>query len=290
MNISKHILIADDDEDLADAIARRCERLKLEVERAYDAVTALEKIDQLEPDLVILDVNMPGGNGLSLCQMMARDDCLRDIPVIIMTGRQDEATIRSCHDLLAYYVLKSPDVWSRLEPLVRELLIEPRCDIRPTLARQSNDVDAIFTALRCDTGCLALPSDEPSVERRSRRVLCIEDDRDFSSALKRRLEARGVDVQQAFSGMEGYRTAFTSPAQAILLDYEMPDGNGDYVLRRLKENPVTHDIPVIALTGRRDKALERKMTGLGVSRILNKPLDWDTLWSELRPHLEPVPE
>ncbi len=65
----------------------------------------------------------------------------------------------------------------------------------------------------------------------------------------------------------------------------MPDGNGDYVLRRLDENPLTCDIPVIALTGHRDKPLERKLIGLGVKSVLSKPPDWERLWSELRPHV-----
>jgi len=74
-------------------------------------------------------------------------------------------------------------------------------------------------------------------------VLCIDDDSDFSFGLKQRLAEYGVDVLRAFDGMEGYRYAFSSQAQLILLDYEMPNGNGEYVLRRLKENPVTQDIP-----------------------------------------------
>ncbi len=222
------ILIADDDENLVDALARRCERLGFEVDRAHDGATALDSIDRVEPDLVILDVNMPGGSGISLCQMMAGDDLLRDIPVIIMTGRQDEETIRGCHELMAYYVLKSPDVWTRLEPLIGELLASPPSDapVRAPSAHQATAhqvtahqvtahqatahpdegyLDAVLAALRDDTTYLAVPSDDAGPGSPTPRVLCIEDDRDFSLAMKRRLEERGVEVRQAFSGMEGYR-------------------------------------------------------------------------------------
>ena len=73
----------------------------------------------------------------------------------------------------------------------------------------------------------------------------------------------------------------------------MPDCNGEYILRRLKENPVTQDIPVIVLTGTKDQALARRMHNLGAARFLTKPVNWEVLWAELRPLVqregEPTP-
>ena len=69
-----------------------------------------------------LDVNLPGGNGLSLCEMLCTDDRMADIPKIILTGRSDPDTIRRCHSMCAYYVEKSSDVWERMGPLLIEVL------------------------------------------------------------------------------------------------------------------------------------------------------------------------
>ena len=118
-------------------------------------------------------------------------------------------------------------------------------------------------------------------------MLCIDDDPDATMSLKMRLEQRGFGVVRAFAGMDGYRTAFLSPPSAITLDYEMPSGQGDYVLRRLKENPVTQDIPVIVITGRKEKSLERKMRALGAADFLTKPYDWNRLWGTLEQYLSP---
>jgi DNA-binding response OmpR family regulator len=120
-------------------------------------------------------------------------------------------------------------------------------------------------------------------------VLCIEDDSDFSLALKLRLEAHGIAVVRAFDGRAGYRAAFTHPASAILLDYNLPLGQGDYVLRRLKENPVTADVPVIVLTGIRSAATRRQMLALGADAYLTKPLDFDELVDALAEHVEVLP-
>jgi len=132
----KNVLIADDDPQLVDVLAIRVSRLGLEVRTARDAVTALNKVQERVPDLIILDVNMPAGNGLSACEMLATDPRSNKIPVIILTGRQDPETIRRCHDMLAYYVLKCPDVWRRIEPLIYELvdIDPPREAHSPTIA------------------------------------------------------------------------------------------------------------------------------------------------------------
>jgi len=74
--------------------------------------------------------------------------------------------------------------------------------------------------------------------------------------------------------------------RAIILDYEMPQCNGDYVLRRLKESPVTRDIPVIVLTGHKEISIERQMWELGASEYLTKPLDWNRLRAALEVFLD----
>ncbi len=130
---TKKILIADDDRDLARALALRCEQLGLQTHVVYDAMSALTVAHAVRPDLICLDVNMPGGNGLSACEMISCSEDLVGIPVVVLTGRYDEDTIRRCHNMCAYYVLKCPDTWSRVEPLVYELLhVEPpRSESRP---------------------------------------------------------------------------------------------------------------------------------------------------------------
>ena len=60
------ILVADDDVDFVDAIARRCRNLGLTVDTVHDTDTTRAAIERTKPDLAILDVNMPAGNGLDV--------------------------------------------------------------------------------------------------------------------------------------------------------------------------------------------------------------------------------
>ena len=115
-------------------LSQRFSSLGCSVIGVNSALEAINVIHRVAPDLVVLDVNMPSGNGLSVCEMMATDDRLRLIPVIILTGQSDEKTIRRCHDMLVFYVQKGTNIWSRVEPLVRELLHLDRSR-RPPVAR-----------------------------------------------------------------------------------------------------------------------------------------------------------
>ena len=117
-------------------------------------------------------------------------------------------------------------------------------------------------------------------------ILCIDDDADFSDALRTRFEEHGVAVVRAFSGIEGYRMAFTSPARVILLDFHMPNGQGDYILSRLKENPVTKDIPVFILSGTKDRMLQRRLIAMGAVEFFEKPIDFKILRERLADYID----
>ncbi len=69
----KTVLIADDDFDLAQALAIRLTQIGLHAVRTCDALHALIGVHKLLPDLIIIDVNLPSGNGLAVCEMLACD-------------------------------------------------------------------------------------------------------------------------------------------------------------------------------------------------------------------------
>jgi len=116
-------------------------------------------------------------------------------------------------------------------------------------------------------------------------VLCVEDDRDFSLALQLRFKRHGISVVRAFEGVEGIQTALTHPAEAIVLDYNLPNGRGDYVLRQLKANPLTKAIPVIVVSGQKRPGLEKEMLHLGAARFFAKPVRFDALLEEVQRHV-----
>ncbi len=122
---SERILIVDDDRDLVQLLAARCREMGFTVDTACNPLTAVMNMTHHPPDLVCLDVNMPTGNGLDLCEYLVRETGAAHVPVIILTGRSDLETIRRSMKLQASYVRKTTDIWQRLRPAIQRLLPGP---------------------------------------------------------------------------------------------------------------------------------------------------------------------
>lgn len=80
------ILIADDDPQASEMIARICQFKGHEVQEVRDAEQALAEIEGFEPDLVITDLAMPLGGGQKLVQALRDREDLATCPVIVITG------------------------------------------------------------------------------------------------------------------------------------------------------------------------------------------------------------
>lgn len=81
------ILVVDDDRDVAESIELALRRTGFRVTVACSGVEALKTIRRYRPDLVILDVMMPGMSGLEVCRRMRSEPNLADLPIIFLTAR-----------------------------------------------------------------------------------------------------------------------------------------------------------------------------------------------------------
>lgn len=118
------ILVVDDDSALAQAIALRVKQLGFHSMRSPDAMHALMGAHKIQPDLIIMDINLPGGNGLAVCEMLATDPASAQIPVVVHSGCSDDATRNRCRELGVDYVLKTPGSWEQLKAAINRLLPE----------------------------------------------------------------------------------------------------------------------------------------------------------------------
>lgn len=92
MNAKKRILVVDDNERLVGLIKRLLEGAGYGVLTAFDGLSALEAAQEEGPDLIILDIVMPGEiNGYQACYHLHTDPRTRDIPVLILTGKWEDA-------------------------------------------------------------------------------------------------------------------------------------------------------------------------------------------------------
>ncbi|MBJ7551053.1 EAL domain-containing protein [Marinomonas ostreistagni] len=84
------VLIVDDVPDNIDVLRKVLEPLACKVSVATSAERALSILEQLTPDLILLDVMMPGMSGFDLCRLLRKDTRFTDLPIIFVTGRTDD--------------------------------------------------------------------------------------------------------------------------------------------------------------------------------------------------------
>src|SRR5437867_13260567 len=87
----KKILIVDDELDLIRLLKYNLEKEGFKVSSATEGSIALAEMRRNEPDLVILDLMLPGLGGLEICRQMRRHDRFAEIPVMMLTARTEEA-------------------------------------------------------------------------------------------------------------------------------------------------------------------------------------------------------
>lgn len=87
----KKVLIIEDDQSLALAYQKKFSQAGFAVERAEDGQMGLGKVTQFKPDIIILDIMLPGGmNGFDILQKLKLSQETKEIPVIVMTNLADE--------------------------------------------------------------------------------------------------------------------------------------------------------------------------------------------------------
>ncbi len=85
--MKKRILLTDDEPNIVLVVTKRLEIQGYEVLIARDGEEALKKARELKPDLVLLDIMLPGVDGLNVCRILKADEATRNIPVVLFSAR-----------------------------------------------------------------------------------------------------------------------------------------------------------------------------------------------------------
>lgn len=108
MSDRKTILVAEDNSHLLKAITVRLESEGYKVVGVQDGYQALEQCHKIQPAVLLLDINMPAGSGLSVQDRMNRNPLTSKIPVIYMTGDTSLALMSQAESRGAFAVLHKP--------------------------------------------------------------------------------------------------------------------------------------------------------------------------------------
>lgn len=115
------------------------------------------------------------------------------------------------------------------------------------------------------------------------RILTIEDSPIMRQLLRQLLSSEGYECLTASDGLSGLKSCAKNKPDLILLDVNLPDGNGIDFCRRLKSDPAAHHIPVLLLTGEA-RAVENRIDGFeaGADDYVMKPFNTKELLSRVK--------
>ena len=234
------ILVVEDSELIRQVITRELRQAGYTVFQAKDGEEALVLAKREKPDLITLDIIMPGINGYETCKRLRLDPVTADTPVIMVTSCDTpEERTKGFEAGAAEYFVK---------PFAADQL--------------ANFIKVLF---------------ETQKTRRKETAVVIEDTKTTLAIIKHILKKQGLQVITAENGKEGLEKIKKFAPDIIICDIFMPLMDGFQVCHEVKTSPSTKQIPVILLTSSGKKEDTLKGLALGANDYIVKPFDEDEL-------------
>ena len=195
----KKILVVDDQKDNVFVLEERLTREGFEVLSAYDGPTCLTLASEESPDLVLLDVMMPGMSGFEVCKKLSTNEETKLIPVLLVTALTEAEDLKEGFQAGAFDYIKKP--FNRIELIARiksalsfresqkvMLEIEKVQTYAATVITANHEIKQPLTLINLSTAAInrELRKDEVSKEVVNKRVTFIEEaTKDIISVLQK---------------------------------------------------------------------------------------------------------
>jgi CheY-like chemotaxis protein len=238
----------------------------IEIAAAETGAEALDQLRRDRVDCVVLDLKLPDMSGFEVLETIRDDAELRDIPVVVFTGRELSAEEDAAlHTMARSVVVKGVESPERLLDETALFLHRVVADLPPAKQRMLERLHS---------------SDEDLLRR---TVLLVDDDARNIFALSSVLERRGMEVLTATTGNEAIAVLNSREDVAIvLMDIMMPGMDGYETIHEIRAKPAFRRLPILALTAKAMKGDREKCLEAGASDYLAKPVNVEQLLSALR--------
>jgi CheY-like chemotaxis protein len=227
---------------------------------------ALDSLREVPTDCVVLDLKLPDMSGFEVLERIRDDASLRDMPVVVFTGRE-----------------LSPEEDARLHTMARSVVVKGVESPERLLDETALFLHRVVADLPAAKQRMLerLHSSDEDLMRRT--VLLVDDDARNIFALSSVLERRGMEVLTATTGSEAISVLSSrSDVAIVLMDIMMPGMDGYETIQAIRSDPTFRRLPILALTAKAMKGDREKCLEAGASDYLAKPVNIQQLLSALR--------
>lgn len=283
------VLLVDDEEDYVKAMAERMDMRDLQSQVALSGEEALEVLETNPPDVIVLDLRMPGIQGMEVLERVRKEH--PHIQVIILTGHGGEKEEKEARRLGAFEYLQKPadtgdlvatiqGAWRRGIQVAKEILRESKEDFDRSMAAAALAEGGMADEAQDMMRKPEPPAAPQAPDASGIKVLLVDDEEDYVRTMAERMEMRDVGSNVALNGEEALAMLEEELPDVMVLDLKMPGMGGMQVLERVKKT--FPRVQVIILTGHGSDKEEVEARRLGAFDYLRKPVDINDLMESVR--------
>jgi CheY-like chemotaxis protein len=134
-----NILIVEDDRQMAQSFASMFSVLGHNVAVCYGSRMAIQQLNEVIPDVIFMDINMPGVDGLEMLRFLRRDPVTTQVPVVIISAEDQETAQKAAKEAGANYYIVKPPMLEDLEKALDEVVNLGLPELAPAKSAHAKD-------------------------------------------------------------------------------------------------------------------------------------------------------
>ncbi|WP_454017655.1 PleD family two-component system response regulator [Azospirillum sp. Marseille-Q6669] len=270
--MSARVLVVDDVLPNVKLLAAKLTREYFNVITASNGPEALEMVRRESPDIVLLDVMMPGMDGFEVCEKIRSDPTTMHIPVVMVTALSDGADrVRGLEAGADDFLTKPVNdvaLFARVRSLVRLKMMMDEWRLRETTSGQLGVLEP--------TGTLNSESFE------SARVLVLEDSRLDLDKVTETLRRDHAHVMAADTCAAALERAQGDDLDLVVISLTLMNEDGLRLCSQLRSHERTRQLPILLMVEEGDLTRAAKGLELGANDYISKPIDRNELLARAR--------
>ena len=270
--MTARILVVDDVDANVRLLEAKLSAEYYEVLTATDGPSALAVAAREQPDIILLDVMMPGMDGFEVCRRLKDDAATRHIPVVLVTaldGRQDRiAGLDAGADEFLTKPLDDLFLFSRVKSLTRLKLVIDELRQREASGRKLGAIEGVASRLAATGGRVLIVDDQ---ERQAQRI-----------AAELSIEHRPVIETEPEKALLTAR----GPVDLLIVNACSKAFDGLRIAAQVRSDEQSRHLPILAIVDVDDRQRVVKAMELGVNDVLARPVDPQELAARVRTQIK----